>query len=130
MSNHHSTTSPPDPQYDHFITLLHTKLPQELLDQIEDTVYEMVFCPGHLYFNVSGQENADTDVQMPTKVARPELLCLSKTVHRRYAVPMWQENFCVVKSESGRILEITHVQGHLAEASGRFVLVERWDRVR
>ncbi|KAI4258797.1 MAG: hypothetical protein L6R42_004898 [Xanthoria sp. 1 TBL-2021] len=115
MSTHHSTTSLPDPQYDHLITLLHTKIPQELLDQIENTVYEMVFCPGYLYFNVSGQENADTDVQKSTKVARPELLCLSKSVHRRYAVRMWQENICIVKTESGRMLEITHVKGHLAE---------------
>ena len=109
------SSSPPDPLYNDLITLIHTKLPQELYDQIEATVFEMVFCPGHLYFNVSGLKPSDTDPQKPTKVARPELLCLSKDIHRRYAVRMWQENVCVVKTESGKVYEIVLVKGHLKD---------------
>ncbi|CAO1604342.1 hypothetical protein XANCAGTX0491_007901 [Xanthoria calcicola] len=116
MSTSNATTSsPPDPLYNDLITCLHTKLPQELYDQIESTVFEMVFCPGHLYFNVSGLKTSDTDVQKPANVARPELLCLSKDIHRRYAVRMWQENVCVVKAESGKVYEIELVRGHLGD---------------
>lgn len=110
-----TSSSPPDPLYTDLITLIHTKLPQELYDQIEATVFEMVFLPGYLYLNVSGLKTSDTDVQKPANVARPELLCLSKDIHRRYAVRMWQENVCVVKAESGKVYEIVLVRGHLGD---------------
>ena len=110
MSTSNATaSSPPDPLYNDLITSLHTKLPQELYDQIEATVFEMVFLPGYLYFNVSGLKTSDTDAEKPANVARPELLCLSKDIHRRYAVRMWQENVCVVKAESGKVYEIVLV---------------------
>ncbi|KAI4222165.1 MAG: hypothetical protein L6R36_006360 [Xanthoria steineri] len=116
MSTSNDTNSSPlDPLYNGLITLIHTKLPQELYDQIEATVFEMVFLPGYLYFNVSGLKTSDTDAQKPPNLARPELLCLSKDIHRRYAVRMWQENVCVVKTELGKVYEIVLVKGHLGD---------------
>ncbi|KAL9003005.1 MAG: hypothetical protein Q9180_009935, partial [Flavoplaca navasiana] len=118
-----STFPPEDPQYNNLIYLLHTKLPQELFDQIESTVYEMVFCPGHLYFDVSStdpeaiEENA-SDFQPPLEVARTELLCLSKDIYQKYAVRMWQENVCIVKTESGKLRQMELVRGHLEDPLG------------
>ncbi|KAI4100712.1 MAG: hypothetical protein LQ339_005389 [Xanthoria mediterranea] len=110
-----TNASPLDPLYNDLITLIHTKLPQELYDQIEATVFEMVFCPGHLYFNVSNLKTSDTDAEKPANVARPELLCLSKDIHRRYVVRMWQENDCVVKTESRKVYDLLPVKGHLRD---------------
>ncbi|KAL9616900.1 MAG: hypothetical protein Q9204_008531 [Flavoplaca sp. TL-2023a] len=118
-----STLPQEDPQYSNLIHLLHTKLPQELFDQIEFTVYEMVFCPGHLYFDVSGtysgaiEENVP-DFQRPLEVARPELLCLSKDIYQNYVVRMWQENVCMVKTESGKVRQMELVRGHLEDPLG------------
>ena len=83
----------------------------------------MVFCPGHLYFDVSGtdskaiEENVP-DFQRPLEVARPELLCLSKDVYQIYAVRMWQETVCIVKTESGKVRQMELVRGHLEDSLG------------
>ncbi|KAL8772404.1 MAG: hypothetical protein Q9209_002355 [Squamulea sp. 1 TL-2023] len=102
-----------DSQYDALVNLIHRKLPPELVNQIEETVYEMVFCPGYVYIDVSGFQNALIVFHMLDKLARPELLCLSKDLHRRYSVRLWTENICIIKTESQKYLEIIPVRGHL-----------------
>ncbi|KAL8997700.1 MAG: hypothetical protein Q9169_003107 [Polycauliona sp. 2 TL-2023] len=104
---------PPNPQYNNLINLLHTKLPQELYDQIESTTYEMIFCPGYLYFDVSVNKDADGINGKPANAARPELLCLSKHIYKKYMVRMWQENICMVKTESGKMRIVQLIKDHL-----------------
>ncbi|KAL8838321.1 MAG: hypothetical protein Q9176_005132 [Flavoplaca citrina] len=121
--NIHLITSTRRSQHSNLIRLLRTKLPQELFDQIESTVYEMVFCPGHLYFDVSGTDSEAIEenfliFQRPLEVARPEMLCLSKDIYQKYAVRMWQENICIVKTESGKVRQMELVRGHLEDSLG------------
>lgn len=125
MATPSSSTSSPlqDPQYSNLIHLLRTKLPQELFEQIESTVYEMVFCTGYLYFDVStiDSEAIEENVpkfRQPLKVARPELLCLSQEIYQNYAVRMWQENICIVTTESGKVREIELARGYLENPLG------------
>ena len=119
MSSQPPISPPADPQYDHLIHLLHTKLPQKLYDQIESTTYELIFCPGHLYFDVSTDKgsfaNTGAEIQKAASAARPELLLLSKNIYNKYAVRMWQDNICKVKTESGKVRQIMDVKGHLTD---------------
>ncbi|KAL8870428.1 MAG: hypothetical protein Q9198_007630 [Flavoplaca austrocitrina] len=83
----------------------------------------MVFCPGHLYFDVSGTDSEAIEenfliFQRPLEVARPEMLCLSKDIYQKYAVRMWQENICIVKTESGKVRQMELVRGHLEDSLG------------
>ncbi|KAI4268364.1 MAG: hypothetical protein LQ337_007885 [Flavoplaca oasis] len=117
------SSPPPSSQYSHLIHLLHTRLPQELFDQIKYTVYEMLFCPGHVYLDVSSKDTEAIEenvpkFQRPLEVARPEMLCLSKNTYQNFAVRMWQENVCIVKTESGKVRQMELVRGHLENPLG------------
>ncbi|KAL8653391.1 MAG: hypothetical protein Q9226_003868 [Calogaya cf. arnoldii] len=63
----------------------------------EDWLYEIVFCPGYVYFGRHRNQHA-TFCSLPTKsnVARPSLLCLSKRIKEKYQTRMWSENTWVL----------------------------------
>ncbi|KAL8647010.1 MAG: hypothetical protein Q9226_006608 [Calogaya cf. arnoldii] len=87
MSSYQPTTSSPKHlKYDNLITLLYTKLPQELFDRIEDALSDL---------------------------ARPELLRLSRAIYQKYHVRMRQENRYVVKIASGKMRSVELVRGHV-----------------
>ncbi|KAL8688074.1 MAG: hypothetical protein Q9224_004979 [Gallowayella concinna] len=96
-------------KYESLINLMHTKLPQEISDQIAENVFEMLFLPGYVDFSNNKTFSSDT--------ARQELLLLSKDIYQRYHNRMWTENICIVTTDKGRRFEIQHIDGHRSHVS-------------
>ncbi|KAL8648368.1 MAG: hypothetical protein Q9226_006022 [Calogaya cf. arnoldii] len=88
---------PHDHEFDKLIKLMDHKLPQELIDNVEYWLYELVFCPGYLYPYYSGRRYA-TYCSVPPKTdrARPDLLCLNKSIKAKYETRLWRENTWVI----------------------------------
>ncbi|KAL8856569.1 MAG: hypothetical protein Q9198_010769 [Flavoplaca austrocitrina] len=87
-------------QYDTFIHLLQSKLPQELRDQIAEITFNTLICPGHIfpkYFGWHPQANRKWNTKQYT-AARPELLRLDKAIYKEYHIKYWRDNVFVVSS--------------------------------
>lgn len=105
--NETSTTTPsalselPSERYDRLVHLMKTKLPQELVDQIEEAVYQLAFCPGVLFFPQQ-PPHKDTLEWRGRKyyAAKPELLTLSRAIYSRWHKRLWTENTYVLGTES------------------------------
>lgn len=84
--------------YGRLVHLMRTKLPQELVDQIEETVYRLAFCPGLVFFpfQFSPSERTHEWKGQAYDVIRPELLTLSKAIHSRWSERLWSENTFVI----------------------------------
>ncbi|KAL8736512.1 MAG: hypothetical protein Q9166_000304 [cf. Caloplaca sp. 2 TL-2023] len=85
------------------------RLPQELVDMVEDWLYEIAFCPGFVYplgkpyllNNPKGREVRAWE-ERQNKIARPNLLTLSKYIWLRYdgCTPKTQSFSATVKTYS------------------------------
>ncbi|KAI4279616.1 MAG: hypothetical protein L6R38_005005 [Xanthoria sp. 2 TBL-2021] len=71
-------------------------LPQELFDKIQETVYELAFCPGFAFPH--RQTNQGTYEWNGTlyNTTRPQLLSISKAVREKYSTKIFSENLFVV----------------------------------
>ncbi|KAL8828844.1 MAG: hypothetical protein Q9170_006422 [Blastenia crenularia] len=84
-----------------FSDAMRKALPQEIVDQIEDWVYEMTFCSGHIYPCSAPAKNKTSNQQpnqRPEKSAgyRSNLLTVSKRVLDLYQPRMRAENTWVI----------------------------------
>ncbi|KAL8728468.1 MAG: hypothetical protein Q9166_005366 [cf. Caloplaca sp. 2 TL-2023] len=84
--------------YDQFIDILNAKLPQDFFDLIEEYTYEAAFCPGYDFLQ---QWKYNTHFYVwrgkTYNIMRPELLILSKSVHKTYALRMWKGKIMVLE---------------------------------
>ncbi|KAL8672306.1 MAG: hypothetical protein Q9168_003222 [Polycauliona sp. 1 TL-2023] len=72
-------------QLSKLIEILHTKVPREIFDQIQDLTLELAICPGYVYFEELSINSLTTKCNGKTIVAaRPDLLRLSKSIYRKY----------------------------------------------
>ncbi|KAI4234947.1 MAG: hypothetical protein L6R40_006615, partial [Gallowayella cf. fulva] len=103
------------PDFERFVELMYGKLPPELIDQIEEFVYEMVFCPGYI---------SEDRSYKGSKNARPELLLLSKGIFQKYHKRTCTENTWVIKTEAGKYYELKHLPNHLLVPYGKICPVD------
>lgn len=83
------------------VHLMKTKLPQEIVDRIEETVYQHVFCPGVVY--LPRQRRYRKAVMWQGKayyLLRLELLRLSKAIHSGWQERLWTDNIYVLGGNS------------------------------
>ncbi|KAL8779963.1 MAG: hypothetical protein Q9213_006688 [Squamulea squamosa] len=97
------------------------KLRLELVNQVEEWFYELVFCPGYVYLLgkppiLEGRE-ARAWAERRNMTARPALLTLSRGIHARYEERMYTENTFVIGTsyDSGRLLAQRLVVKHWQE---------------
>ena len=85
-----------DPSFEDFVKLMHQKMPPEIIKDIEEWLYEIVFCQGYLYLHSPKQQYACCPPPTDKGSARPALLCLSRNIKAKYETRMWSENTWVV----------------------------------
>ncbi|KAL9631796.1 MAG: hypothetical protein Q9204_004068, partial [Flavoplaca sp. TL-2023a] len=85
-----------DASFEDFVKLMHKKMPLEIIKDIEEWLYEIVFCPGYLYVHSPKQQYACCPLPTDKVSARPALLCLSRNIKTKYETRMWSENTWVV----------------------------------
>ncbi|KAL8672305.1 MAG: hypothetical protein Q9168_003221 [Polycauliona sp. 1 TL-2023] len=97
------------PETDDLLRLFHEKLPQEMKDEVEYWLYEIAFCPGRLYpHHRKGWYEKCCSPRTEENLARPELLCLSKSIKAKYEKRMWMENVWVINIGHPKIPEHGH----------------------
>ncbi|KAL8668440.1 MAG: hypothetical protein Q9168_006928 [Polycauliona sp. 1 TL-2023] len=83
--------------FDQLVALMYDKLPQELVDLVEDKVMEELLCPGYIF-----PWKHDGNVIFEGKLyqaAQPEYLTLSKKTYRDYERRMQTENTYMIGTE-------------------------------
>lgn len=75
---------------------MYKKCPQEVVDHIQYWLFEIVFCPGHLYIN--RYPGIETCGWPKTSPGRPTLLSLSKGILSKYEQRLWTENTFILAS--------------------------------
>ncbi|KAL8713814.1 MAG: hypothetical protein Q9225_006702 [Loekoesia sp. 1 TL-2023] len=92
---------PPSEPDDRLVHLMKSKLPQELVDQIEEAVYQLAFCPGVVFIPQQRPHKNTIEWRGRTYyAAKPELLTLSRNIHLRWHKRLWTENTYVFGTES------------------------------
>ena len=81
---------------------MNKKCPQEVVDQIQYWLFEIVFCPGHLYIN--RYPEIETCGWPKTSPGRPALLSLSKGIQSKYEQRLRTENAFILAS-AGDLLD-------------------------
>ncbi|KAL8728466.1 MAG: hypothetical protein Q9166_005364 [cf. Caloplaca sp. 2 TL-2023] len=87
--------------YERLIQIMYSRLPQELIDQIQESVFEMVF-----NISLNGQFRSP---------ARPQVLTLSQCVHNKYKHRIRTDNICTVATSSTKRYKLISVKGHLSD---------------
>lgn len=125
--------------YARLVYLMKTKLPAEIIDHIEQSVYQQVFCPGLIY--IPRQRRYRKTAKWRGKsyfVARPELLTLSKAVHSKWQTRLWTDNTYILgkntyswlrKLKEGRDHGCPYSTVRLAHVVFTFRLYERGARI-
>ncbi|KAL8767559.1 MAG: hypothetical protein Q9209_005976 [Squamulea sp. 1 TL-2023] len=79
------------------------KLPQELVDMVEEWVYEISFCPGYIYpageplpFSTPEGQRPHEYKERRNKIVSPRLLTLSRSVQGKYQTRMYTDNVVVI----------------------------------
>ncbi|KAL8838333.1 MAG: hypothetical protein Q9176_005144 [Flavoplaca citrina] len=85
-----------EPSFENFVKLMHKKMPPEIIKDIEEWLWEIVFCPGYLYLHSPKQQYACCPPPTDKGSVRPALLCLSRNIKAKYETRMWSENTWVV----------------------------------
>ncbi len=94
------------PAIDSLSQLIH-RLPQELFDQIQETVLDLVFCPGFIFPHRQNNQGFHDWKGKRYKTARPQLLCISKAIHKKYQTRIFSENVVVMApGRAHRTLEL------------------------
>ncbi|KAL8979399.1 MAG: hypothetical protein Q9205_005255 [Flavoplaca limonia] len=70
-------------------------LPRELLDQIQENVFELAFCPGFAFPHRQGNTGTHQWEGETYDTTRPELLTVSKAVREEYQWKIFSENLFV-----------------------------------
>ncbi|KAI4166978.1 MAG: hypothetical protein LQ343_007583 [Gyalolechia ehrenbergii] len=95
--------------YAHLVHLMKTKLPQEIVDLIEETVFQHAFCPGVVFFPHQPYHKDTVMWEGKTYYAvRPELLALSKAVHLKWQSRLWTDNIYVLGEKSTSLMKRLH----------------------
>lgn len=90
--------------YSNLVSLMHKTCPQEIIDHIQYWLFEILFCPGHL-FTSRYPESDEHGLRMTspyrpvTSPGRPTLLSLSRDVHSKYQKRVWEENTFSIASQ-------------------------------
>ncbi|KAL9634994.1 MAG: hypothetical protein Q9204_002785 [Flavoplaca sp. TL-2023a] len=82
--------NPADDTFNLLVDLMYSKLPQELIDLVEDEVMEGLICPGYI-FPWKHDGNVIWEGTM-YQAAQPEYLLLSKRIYAKYKRRMQTEN--------------------------------------
>lgn len=90
------TSKADDPSFEDFVKLMHKKMPPEIIKDIEEWLYEIIFCPGYLYLHSPKHQYSCCPPPTDKGSARPALLCLSRNIRTKYETRMWNENTWVV----------------------------------
>ncbi|KAL8787209.1 MAG: hypothetical protein Q9213_002320 [Squamulea squamosa] len=84
-------------------TMMLRKLPQELVDMVEEWIYEISFCPGYLYpageplpFSTPDGQPQHESRKRRNQIASPRLLTLSRFVKNKYRTRMYTDNIVVI----------------------------------
>ena len=108
------------PAIDSLSQLIH-RLPQELFDQIQETVFDLAFCPGFVFPHRQNNQGFYDWNGKHYKTARPQLLCISKAIHKKYQTRIFSEN--VVVMAPGRVHRTLALVGLTSE--GRPPVIRR-----
>ncbi|KAL8719613.1 MAG: hypothetical protein Q9181_008041 [Wetmoreana brouardii] len=87
---------PTSAQDDQLTRLMYEKLPQELVDQIQQTVFDLAFVPGFIFLQQAPVEGIHSWLGKQYYAANPKLLGVSKAVKDKYEERMWTENTYVI----------------------------------
>lgn len=87
---------------------------------IEGYFLESVFCPGYFLPQIHTQARHTWNGRT-RPIARPDMLRLNKKIYRKYLLRIWTENTCVVKTASGKYLEMIPVSGHREDPYGYLI---------
>ncbi|KAI4260335.1 MAG: hypothetical protein L6R42_004090 [Xanthoria sp. 1 TBL-2021] len=86
-----------DSNFDRLCVLIQG-LPQELFDKIQETVYELAFCPGFAFPHRQTNQGTYEWNGILYNTTRPQLLSISKAVLAKYSTKIFSENLFVVGS--------------------------------
>ncbi|KAL8997701.1 MAG: hypothetical protein Q9169_003108 [Polycauliona sp. 2 TL-2023] len=101
QDQHPSSNPNAEADYASLVALMYAKLPQELLDEIADMVFDSNLCPGFVFLQQHTASSSSTVTWEGKKYdkVRPQLLTVSKSIRAKYKGRIWEENIFIFDAD-------------------------------